>query len=291
MTLKEVFGSGGPISRVGSLLADVLIANLTWFVLGGPAIWLIMAMLPWNMPTLIWNLGEFSLTINLIGLIFVIILVGPATTAIFAALGKKQRHEDSYILKDYWKSYTQNFKQAMITIPLVLFALMMGYSIWVEINNQALFGSLLYVTIPVQVFVSVEIIFLFTYMYPLLARFEMPMKDLLKYSLLMANKHLPSTLIMFVLFVATLAATFLWNLGVGLFGFGVYVYLACFLLERVFKNYMPEEDLDNDYLGEEEVRHKEKVRKAVRSADEKAKEQIKSDRQAIIDKYTKKKND
>lgn len=107
----------------------------------------------------------------------------------------------------------------------------------------------------------------------------------------MANKHLPSTLIIFLLFAVTLAVTFLWNLGIGLFGFGVYVYLACFLLERVFKNYMPEEDLDNDYLGEEEVRHTEKVRKAVRSADEKAKEQIKNDRQAIIDKYTKKKND
>lgn len=291
MTLKEVFGSGGPISRAGSLLADILIANLTWFVLGGPAIWLVMAMLPWHIPTLIWNLGEFSLTINLIGLIFVIVLIGPATTAIFAALGKTQRHEESYILKDFWKSFRQNFVQALITIPLALFALMMIYSAWVEINNQALFGPLLYVTIPVQIFVGVEIIFLFIYMYPLLARFEMPTKDLLKYSLLMANKHLPSTLIIFLLFVATLAATFLWNLGIGLFGFGVYVYLACFLLERVFKNYMPEEDLDSDYLGEEEVRHTEKVRKAVRSADEKAKEQIKNDRQAIIDKYTKKKND
>lgn len=287
MTLKEVFGSEGPISRVGSLLADILIVNLVWLVLGGPAILVLLNVLALGTPTVIWNLGEFTISMDVVGLVILLVLIGPATTAAYAALGKVQRHEESYLLKDYWKSYKQNFVQSLVTLPLALFAGMMIYAAWVELNNQALFGSLLYVTIPVQGFVGIELVFIFTYLHALLARFEMSTKDLLKYSFLISNKHLPSTLIMVVLFAAILAVTLLWNLGVGIFGFGVYIYLASFLLERAFRNYMPEEDLDNDYLSDDPRENVDSVRNAVRKADEKAQEQMKADRQAIIDRYTK----
>ena len=50
---------------------------------------------------------------------------------------------------------------------------------------------------------------------------------------------------------------------------------------------MPEEDLDNDYLTDDPVQDVESVRAAVRKADKDAEEQMKADRQAIIDKYTK----
>ncbi|MCF0136588.1 MAG: YesL family protein [Lachnospiraceae bacterium] len=291
MTFKEVFGAEGPISRIGSFLADVIGANLVWLVLAGPALMLAINAWGLGLPSIVWDLGEFSVSMNILGLLFPLVLMGPGTTAIFAALGKVQRKEESYLLKDFFKSYKQNFKQSLVTIPLLIFACMLIYSLWLEINNQALFGKILYVTIPLQSFLILELIFLFLYLFPLLARFEMPTKDLLKYSFMMANKHIPTTLICLALFLAVLALTFLWNLGIGVFGFGVYVYLSSFLFEKVFRNYMPEEDLDKDYLPEEIVAESTQVSAAVRRADEEAQKQMEADRRAIIDRYTKGKKD
>lgn len=282
MTFKEVVGAQGPIARVGSVLFDLVFVNILWLIFGGPALVLVLHVLPLGEPT-----GTVTI-IDVISAVVLIVFMGPATTASYAALGKRQRHEESYTFRDFWHSYKINFGQAIgVTVPLILFAGMLAYSVWVELNNQMLFGKLIYFTIPVQGFVAIELVFILQYLYGLLARFELTTKELFKYAFMMANKHLPMTLLLTVLLAAILAATFLWNLGVMLFGFGVLFYLDCLLLERVFRNYMPEEDLDNDYLTDDPVQDVESVRAAVRKADKDAEEQMKADRQAIIDKYTK----
>lgn len=282
MTFKEFMGTGGPVAKVGGVIFDIFFVNILWLVLGGPALVLILHILPLGEAT-----GTFTI-IDVVSIVLLMIMAGPATCAAFAALGKKQRHEDSYTLKDFWKSYSRNFLQGMgITLLISIVGMMIAYSAWIVLNNSVLFGQMVYVTVPLECLAGVVIILTLTFLYPLLARFEMTSRDLIKNAFIMSVKHLPTTLLCLVLLVGILAATFLWNLGVGFFGVGVYVYVSQLLMERVFRRYLPEEELEKEYLTDDPMAGMTSVRAAVEKADKKSREQVRSDRQAIIDKYTK----
>lgn len=272
MTAKEFFGAEGPLYRFGGVLFDIFYVNILWMIFGGALAVLILNMLP--LPdTAFVNVLKFILD-------YVFLLhLGPASTASLAALGKRARKEESYTFRDFWKSYKQNYKQALgVTALLSVFVVMLGYSVWVEFHNKALFGKMLYVTVPVQAFVSLELVIVLLYLYALLARFEMTNRDLLKYAFLMGNKHIPTTLLCLGIFLGVTAATFLWNLGFGLIGYGVYFYLSAMLMERVFRNYMPDEETERT-----EEKQEQEEAETLSSNHSRMTE---AERQAIIDRYS-----
>ena len=285
MTVKEFLGTGGPVARFGAVVFDMFFVSVLWMIFGGPAVMLILHLLP---------LGEASGTLTIITVLSAVsmVLAGPATTAAHAALGKRQRHEDSYIFKDFWTSYKRNFGQALVlSLFIMIFGGMVAYSAWAVWANQALFGSMVYLTLPLQALVLVVLLFETMYVFPLLARFEMSNKDILKYGFMMSIKHLPTTLLVIVIFAAVLGASLFWNMGFSFVGVGLWIYLAQLLQERVFRNYMPEEELEADYLEEEleadPLADTTNVREAVKKAEKENEENLRSERQAIIDKYTK----
>lgn len=275
MTIKEVFGLNGPIARAGSVLFDILYVNILWIVLGGIALMILSRFLP---------IPEGSpLLFVMIPLSFVLLMhMGPATAAAYSALGKKQRKEESYTFQDFWKSYKQNYKQGLlIMLALGLAIAVIAYAIWLEAENTALFGKILFVVVPVQGFVLLELLFVSTYIFALLARFEMTTRDLFKYAFMMANKHLLTTILCILLLAGILAASFFLNMGILIFGIGLYVYFSCMLLERVFRNYMPEEEYLTPVEGEVEGEEKN----LIPVHDEK----YEKERAAILERYTGKK--
>jgi len=285
MTVKEFLGTGGPVARLGAVVFDMIFVSLLWMLFGGPSLMLILHLLP---------LGEATGTLTIITILsaVVMVLAGPATTAAHAALGKRQRHEDSYIFKDFWTSYKRNFGQALLLSSFIMiFGGMVLYSAWSVWANQALFGSMVYVTLPLEALVLIVLLFETMYVFPLLARFEMSTKDILKYGFIMSIKHLPTTLLVIVIFAAVLAASLFWNMGFSFVGVGLWIYLSQMLMEKVFRNYMPEEEIEADYLedelGADPLADVTDVRSAVKKVSKADEEAIRSERQAIIDKYTK----
>ncbi|HCA33820.1 MAG TPA: hypothetical protein DEP00_01625 [Lachnospiraceae bacterium] len=288
MTVKEVFGTDGPVAKVGGILFDVLYVNILWLLFGGPALVLILHMLPF------WGQSQgLYITLQVLTVLCLLHL-GPASCAAFSALGKKARKEDSYTFRDFWHSYKQNYKQAiLLTLGIGLFAALLVWAIWLEVHNQDLFGKALYVVVPVQAFVAVELAFIIMYMYALLARFEMTNTEVLKYAFLMSNKHILTTLLCLLLLAGITAATFLWNLGVGLFAYGIFFYIAGLLLERVFRNYMPDEEAEeagedgqDEVTDDEGLKAREAKEQAKKEAEEKAKSQAEKERVAILKRYT-----
>ena len=261
MSFNEVFGADGLFMRIGTEIWEIIYANILWLIFGGPFAWVAINYIP--------------LPASLVGVILYWLLMlvallhmGPATTAAFSAVGKRQRKEETYTFRDFWHSYKQNYKQGLLVMGIVaLVIILLIYAIWLEYMNAELYGKMLYVVIPIQGFVILELICCFSYMFALLARFEMSTKNLLKYSFLMANKHLPTTIITAAMFVACIAAFLFWNMASSFFMFGLYFYFSHVFLENVFRNYMP----DEDEAAEEEV---------VEGYD------MDAERQAIIDRYT-----
>ncbi|MBO6157927.1 MAG: YesL family protein [Firmicutes bacterium] len=280
MTIKDVFGADGPFARFGTLLFDIIYVDFLWLVLGGPMLIFFARMLPVE--------GSGFLLFIVWMLIFIGVLhAGPGTTAAYAAMGKRMRGEDSYIFKDFWKSYRQNYKQGLIVSLIVLIVgAVLGEAMWMVLEYMELIGGMFYIVFPVQCFVAAEIVMTTSYAFPLLARFDMKTGELLKNAALMANKHLPTSLLNAAILAGCLYVVFFLNIGAAILMFGVYFALSSLTLERVFRQYMEPEDV----LSPEEVEAlgQTKVQLEEPSAKEKAARD--KERQEIIDKYTRKIN-
>lgn len=261
MTFKEVFGADGPFMRIGSEIWEIIYANILWLVFGGPFAWVAINYIP--LPA-----SLAGVIIYWVLMLAALLHMGPATTAAFSAVGKRQRKEETYTFRDFWHSYKQNYKQGLLVMGIVaLVIILLVYAIWLEYVNMELYGKMLYVVIPIQGFVILELICCFSYLFALLARFEMSTKNLFKYAFLMANKHLPSTIVTAAMFVACIAAFLFWNMASSFFMFGLYFYFSHIFLENVFRNYMPDEDEEAE-------------------AEEVEGYDMDAERQAIIDRYT-----
>ncbi|MBQ7057764.1 MAG: DUF624 domain-containing protein [Firmicutes bacterium] len=279
MTFKDVFSIEGPFARFGTALFDMIYTDFLWLILGGPAAILVVRALP---------VGESGFLLALVWILTIAaaLHLGPGTSAAYAALGKLARKEDSYIFKDFWKSYQTNYKQGLIvTLILGVIGVVLFEAMWVTLEYLELFGFMFYIIFPIQCFAAAELVITIIYVYPLLARFDMTTKELLKNALLMANKHLPTSLLLLAMLAGTLYVPIGLNLGGVIVIFGIYFYLSAMLLERVFRNYMAPEDVltpeESEMLGE-------KTREVTESDEEKAARA--KERQEIIDKYTKKLN-
>lgn len=285
MHIKEVVGINGPFARFGALVFDMLFTNVLFLIFGGPGIMMLIRLIPATSD----GLALILLLISYLVLVF----LGPAATASYYTMGKRFRGEESYTAKDFFKSYTQNMKQAIpLTLAYGFAALIVGYCVWLEIYNIELFGKMIYVIFPVQIFCAVELVFMIIYAFALLSRFEMKTKDIIKYAFIMSNKHLPTTLLLVIMLGAVVAGALFWNLAVGILGFGIYFYLGAALLEKVFKRYMPEEEEEEEYLYEDSMTEREKEEAAFQKERlERQEKALDKDRQAILEKYTGKKRD
>lgn len=122
-----------------------------------------------------------------------LVTIGASSTALYYATIKSIQNEGS-VVKDFFRSFRQNFKQSL---PLTLlgggiFALLYAdlrfLTVGQPANMQGFVGTAGFLTIAIL-----------SYAYPLLARFEWNLGGLLKTSVLMSIAHLPKTVMIVVM--------------------------------------------------------------------------------------------
>jgi len=180
-----------------------------------------------------------------------VITIGPASTAMYYAMVKVIRRERSYLFKEFFRSFKLNFKQGAV---LTLIYGVIAAVIYVDLlyilelsKSESGVGSLMLGAFFVLVIFTV---FTVVYVFPILSRFTMNLKNLFKWSFFLAIRHFGWTLLLTVLFVGTAAMlfySFLFMPPIILFLPGLYVLLISFPMEHIFKKYMPaEEDSDEE---------------------------------------------
>lgn len=178
-----------------------------------------------------------------------IITIGPATTALYYVTLKMVKNEESYIIKSFFKSFKLNFKQgAVIGILLMAAAGIIIGDIYIMLNWEAKYK---YVLIVIFIFLLVIWLFVTMYIFPLLATFENTIKQTFKNALLMSIRHLPTTMLVFVLTVVSyLLVGFIVQLMPFWFliGFALLAYINSIFLGKIFKLYMPEEENESNLL-------------------------------------------
>lgn len=177
-----------------------------------------------------------------------VITAGASITALYYVTLKMVRNEESYIVKSFFKSFRQNFRQStIIHIILLVTGLMLYFDINIVKNIE---GSLS------KVLTCIFIAFLFLYalillyIYPLQAKFFNSVKNTFSNALLMSIRHLPYTFLMFVICLVPIAILFVPNIQVQstllmlffLMGFSGIAFCNSKFLVKIFDNYVPKEE-------------------------------------------------
>ena len=172
-----------------------------------------------------------------------IVTAGASTTALYYTINKVIRNNRGYMASEFFHAFKTNFKQSTIVwlILLLLYAIM-GFDCYVMYQYAKAgvsYGAIYIVFAVLMMFTTMWAIYLFPY----IARFENSTKAILKNGALIALSNLWKTLLLFAVLVAALFATYVFPPAVFILP-SVYMLLANFILEKVFKKYMTPEDIE-----------------------------------------------
>ncbi|HIR77331.1 MAG TPA: YesL family protein [Candidatus Choladousia intestinipullorum] len=184
-----------------------------------------------------------------------VVTIGPALTGLYYVTLKIASNEEGYIVRGFFKSFKQNFRQGLI-IWLILLAAgcVFGVDIFILIQTKTAFSNVLLVIISATALVFLMV---FLYIFPVLSRFENNIRATFKNSLIIAVADFPRTFVMMVITAAAVILTF-WNsitLWYGLLvwilvGFSGLAFINSHFLNKIFAKYMPEEDAAGDEADE-----------------------------------------
>ncbi len=187
-----------------------------------------------------------------------IVTIGASLTGLSYVTLKMAEDEDGYIVKAFFKSFRQNFKQAtIIWLIMLVIGCVLGLDLFILSQASGTLANVFRIGITATVFVYLMIM---VYLFAVLARFDNPVKITMKNALIMAIADLPRTIVIMVIPVAAVIITMLnaYTLVYGtlvwlLCGFSLVSYANCFFIKKVFAKYIPKEeetDPDNWVLDE-----------------------------------------
>lgn len=168
-----------------------------------------------------------------------IVTIGPATAALYYAVVKVIRRERGYIFREYMHSFKDNLKVGILStiIFLVLSFILYvdyGYANAIKETNGKMANFFL-VGFNAITIIAIAIL---VYIFPVLSRFTLGVKGLFKTSFFMSIKHILTTIIVFIIIAVSGLALYIIYPAIFIVP-SVCCLLCSFLLERVFKKYMP----------------------------------------------------
>lgn len=179
-----------------------------------------------------------------------IITIGPAVTALYYVTLKMTRNEESYIVRSFFRSFKQNFRQGLIMWLLDLIVLGIMVLDFSVLNGKVPGisdpGTPVFTVVRVVIMV-VSLLFLFTvtFSFPVLAKFDNTIKNTYRNSFLMSCRHLLTTITAVLCWAVVFLSGYLFPrlliLHI-LILFSLAAFGASFLFVKAFDNYIPKEE-------------------------------------------------
>ena len=200
-----VFSPDGELSRILSVVFDIIIIGIIWFICSLP-----------------------------------LITIAASTTAAYYTMAKVVRAGSGYMLREFFHSFRQNLKQALLPgLVYVICFLVLSLDIFYVYNNRSALNDSLFIILSG---IAVLIIFATIYFPPMLSRFDKSVKELTFMAFVSAFRFLPITMLCVI--VAGLMAAAIWLMPWAVVILpGVYMYLFTYPMEYILKKFMkkPEE--------------------------------------------------
>lgn len=158
------------------------------------------------------TLGKITdvIILSLLFLIFSlpVITMGASFTALYYTSVKCIRRGRGYLFKSFWTSFRENFTEATaLWMLLLIIGSLLGLNVW--FSTKAVSGSMSFILTCLYVMMGFTIFLITVYLFPLLSRFHMGKKKLITTAFYMAVRHLPYSILMMLIFAASLAAAYI----------------------------------------------------------------------------------
>lgn len=171
-----------------------------------------------------------------------VITLGASTTALYTVVYKMRKNEESYIARSYFKAFRENFRQ--------------GTALWLIILGS---GGLLYFDMYITAITGIEgkemlsIVFLIAavlfllvvpYVFPVLARFDTTVIQILKIATYLSLRHIYYTLpvLAIILVPVIIILSYLYFLPVFLIiSVSGSAYLTAYFFQKIYTKYQREE--------------------------------------------------
>ena len=210
--MSKLFDLDSPIMRFLSRMADMIILNILMMICCIP-----------------------------------IITVGAAYTAMHYVLLKMVRDEEGYLIRGFFKSFVQNFKQATLIWLLMLAVIMVFVGDWLIFRASAdTFPKALFIGVAA---ISIIVLMVAVYVFPLLARFDNSIKNTVHNAALLALGNLPRTLLMLMIYAVPFVIAYFSvysYIFIFMFGISLPAYGAAWLYSSIFKRFEPEVEQTSD---------------------------------------------
>lgn len=188
-----------------------------------------------------------------------IVTIGASVTAMNYVTLKMARNEESYIIRGFFKSFKENFKQSTIIWLIML----VGAVIWVldflimrQTGGAGFMKFIIYVLYMILFIYSMVL----TYIFPILAKFENSIKNTFKNAFLMAVRHLPWTILLLIITFVPISITLIFPIVMVygllvwiLVGFALTAFINSLIFRKVFDHYIPQEEEEVDTFLEHSI--------------------------------------
>lgn len=172
-----------------------------------------------------------------------IVTIGSATTALYYTTVKVLRADQGYIFKEYLHSFKENLKNGTIITTIVL---ALAIILYLDISYVSSTSNQMGLLMPIYYIIIILMVSILIYIFPNLSRFKMGKKELLKLSFYMAFRHLPITVLLIILLIATALLIWLIPIPCILFMPGTLCYFNSYLMEWILIKYMAKPTKDSE---------------------------------------------
>ncbi|BCN31234.1 YesL family protein [Anaeromicropila herbilytica] len=183
-----------------------------------------------------------------------IFTIGASVTALYSVTLKMAKDEEGYIFRSYFKSFKENFKQStIIWLILLIIGSILGFSLnfWFSMDTMTgnVFGFIL-------AFITVLYSCILLYTFPLLSKFNNSVKQTVKNALFIALTNMKNTI--FIVICTALCGLFIFFVPAGpyifiVFGFAFIAYVNSFFFNRVFKQYIDKDEINESDSNNDEI--------------------------------------
>lgn len=201
--MNRIFDVDNPVWRFVGKLADVFILNLLWIVCCIP-----------------------------------VVTIGAASTAVYYVTFKLAGDTEGHLIKDFFKSFRLNMKQATVVWLLMLLSgLILVFDLWFFTEQTSWLGKAM-----VALFSMIGMIYLMTalYLFPVLAGFYQNTKSLIRTSFAMAIRHLPWTLLLMIMDAGIVLTAFFYIPPILFLCFTLTAFLNSYIFRIIFSKYRVE---------------------------------------------------
>lgn len=247
--MSGFFSSDNKFFVLMSKIFDMLVLSIMWLILSVSGL-AIAGYLIGTGAVVIGSVPFFGLLILSMALTA---LIGPSSTAFYYTVVKVIRRERSYLFKEFFRSFKLNFKQGMLIAFIYEILTFVGVVDFLYLTETSGAGAKMNgIMLGAFLVLVIFTIFSAVYIFPVLSRFTVTTKNLIKWAFYMSVRHIGWTILLAVMFIGSAVMmyfSFFYMPPLMIILPGVYTLLASLPMERIFKRYMPQEEESDEESG------------------------------------------